>query len=102
MNRPPHHNRLAGPDSAALHAWDVSPAEARKIQADLAARVDLTDAITLDAIETVAGVDNTYVTQDGQTTAGAVVVVLSYPAMEIVETAIAWQSIAFPYVPGLL
>ena len=102
MNRPPRRNRVASPDTAPLHAWDVSPAEARRIQANLAARVDLTDAITLDAIETVAGVDNTYVTQDGKTTAGAVVVVLSYPAMEIVETAIAWQPIAFPYVPGLL
>jgi deoxyribonuclease V len=85
-----------------LHAWDVSPAEARRIQADLAAQVDLTDAITLEAIETVAGVDNTYVTQDGKTTAGAVVVVLTFPAMEVVETAFAWQPIAFPYVPGLL
>jgi deoxyribonuclease V len=102
MNRPPHRNRGAGPDSAPLHAWDVSPAEARRIQADLAARVDLTDAITLGAIETVAGVDNTYVTQDGKTTAGAVVVALTFPAMEIVETAFAWQPIAFPYVPGLL
>ena len=102
MNRPPHRNRVANPDNATLHAWDVSPAEARRIQADLAARVDLTDAITLDAIETVAGVDNTYVTQDGKTTAGAVVVVLTFPAMEVVETAFAWQPIAFPYVPGLL
>jgi deoxyribonuclease V len=85
-----------------LHAWDVSPAEARKIQADLAGRVDLADTITLGAIETVAGVDNTYVKEDGKTTAGAVVVVLSFPSMEVIETAITWQPIAFPYVPGLL
>jgi deoxyribonuclease V len=99
-----HRNRVADPDSATphLHAWDVSPAEARQIQADLAGQVDLTDAISIDAIEMVAGVDNTYVAQDGTTTAGAVVVVLSFPAMEIVETTIAWQPIAFPYVPGLL
>ena len=73
-----------------------------EIQADLAGRVDLNDAISLDAIEIVAGVDNTYITRDGKTTAGAVVVVLTFPAMEIVETAVAWQPIAFPYVPGLL
>ncbi|HEX2282822.1 MAG TPA: deoxyribonuclease V [Thermomicrobiales bacterium] len=85
-----------------LHAWDVTPAEARSIQADLAGRVDLTDAISLDAIEFVAGVDNTYVTEDGQTTAGAVVVVVTFPEMEIVETVIRWQPVAFPYVPGLL
>ncbi|MDF2762727.1 MAG: endonuclease, partial [Thermomicrobiales bacterium] len=35
-------------------------------------------------------------------TAGAVVVVLTFPAMEVIETAIAWKPIAFPYVPGLL
>src|SRR5918993_64715 len=84
------------------HAWDVTPAVARRIQADLSNRVDLTDAVSIDAIEIVAGVDNTYVTREGKTTAGAVVVVLTFPAMEVIETAIAWKPIAFPYVPGLL
>ena len=104
MNRSHHRNRGIGQNSSTLplHAWDVSPAEARRIQAVLAARVDLNDAISLDAIEIVAGVDNTYVTRDGKTTAGAVVVALTFPAMAIVETAVAWQPIAFPYVPGLL
>ena len=104
MTRSPARNQVAGPDTATLplHAWDVSPAEARSIQTDLAGRVDLTDAISLDRIETVAGVDNTYVTQDGKTTAGAVVVVLTFPALEIIEKTFAWQPIAFPYVPGLL
>ena len=85
-----------------MHGWDVSPAEARRIQADLAEWVDLNDAISIDALKIVAGIDNTYVTQDGTTTAGAVVVALTFPAMEIVETTVAWQRIAFPYVPGLL
>jgi deoxyribonuclease V len=104
VNRPRHRNRVAAADApnVHLHDWDVSPAEARKIQADLAARVDLTDAISVDAIKTVAGVDNTYVRRDSKTTAGAVVVVLSFPALEIIETSFAWQPIAFPYVPGLL
>jgi deoxyribonuclease V len=104
MTRSPARNQGAGPDTATLplHAWDVSPAEARSIQTDLAGRVDLTDAISLDRIETVAGVDNTYVTQDGKTTAGAVVVVLTFPSLEIIEKTFAWQPIAFPYVPGLL
>jgi deoxyribonuclease V len=104
VNSSRHHHRVAGQGKATsnVHAWDVSPAEARKIQADLAARVDLTDAIALDAITLVAGIDNTYVTADGKTTAGAVVVVLNFPEMEVIETAFAWQAIAFPYVPGLL
>jgi len=104
MTRSPARNQVAGPDTATLplHAWDVSPAEARSIQTDLAGRVDLTDAISLDRIETVAGVDNTYVKQADMTTAGAVVVVLTFPALEIIEKTFAWQPIAFPYVPGLL
>jgi deoxyribonuclease V len=104
VNSSRHQHRVAGQGKATLnvHAWDVSPAEARKIQADLAARVDLTDAISLDAITLVAGIDNTYVKEDGETTAGAVVVVLTFPEMEVVETAFTWQPIAFPYVPGLL
>jgi deoxyribonuclease V len=104
VDRSCHDAAVANPGTASsnLHAWDVSPVEARRIQADLGARVDLTDAISPDAIETAAGIDNTYVKEDGKTTAGAVVVVLTCPAMEIIETAVAWKPIAFPYVPGLL
>ncbi len=85
-----------------LHAWDVSPAAARAIQTELAGRVALTDTISLEEIATVAGIDNTVIKDGGNTTAGAVVVVLTYPALEVIETAIAWRPIAFPYVPGLL
>ena len=104
MNRSRYHDRVADPGKAALnlHAWDVSPTEARTIQADLAGRVDLSDRISLDEIKFVAGIDNTYLKEDGTTIAGAVVVVLSFPDMEVIETATAWQPIAFPYVPGLL
>jgi deoxyribonuclease V len=101
----PRWGPIAGEETmrfSTVHEWDVSPAEARRIQADLAARVDLNDAIAIDAIDVVAGVDNTYITRNGKTTAGAVVVVLTFPAMEIEETVVAWRPIAFPYVPGLL
>jgi deoxyribonuclease V len=85
-----------------LHPWDVTPAEARAIQADLAGRVALTDAVSLDAIATVAGVDNAYVTIAGEPMACAAVVALSFPALEVIETVVAWRPVAFPYVPGLL
>src|SRR5262245_40667106 len=85
-----------------LHAWDVSPAEARAIQADLAGRVSLRDAISPSEITTVACVDDTYVTLDDEPRAGAVIVVLTFPALEVIETAIAWRPVTFPYVPGLL
>ncbi len=85
-----------------LHDWNVSPAEARTIQAALAGQVDLTDAISLDAIETVAGVDNAYIKENGETMACAAVVALAFPSLEVIETAVTWKPVTFPYVPGLL
>jgi deoxyribonuclease V len=85
-----------------LHEWDVSTAEARAIQSELASRVDLTDSIAVDEIATVAGVDNTYLKANGTTSACAVVVALSFPELEVIETAVSWRPVTFPYVPGLL
>ena len=85
-----------------LHPWDVSPAEARSIQAELAGRLVLEDAFSLDDVRTVAGVDNSYVKHGGGTIAHAAVLVLSFPDLEVVETAVATRPVAFPYVPGLL
>ena len=85
-----------------LHAWEVSPAEARQIQAELAGQVSLTDAVSRDAITTVAGIDNAYVKVAGEHLACAAVVALTFPALEVIETAIAWRPVTFPYVPGLL
>jgi deoxyribonuclease V len=85
-----------------LHPWDVEPAEARAIQARLAERVVLEDAVALDAVRTVAGIDNSYVKGEGGTVAHAAVVVRSFPELEPIETAVASRPVAFPYVPGLL
>jgi deoxyribonuclease V len=84
------------------HPWDVSPAEARAIQSDLASQVDLRDGIELDAITIVAGIDNAYIKSDGGTKACAAVVAMSFPALKVIETAVAWEPVVFPYVPGLL
>ena len=72
------------------------------MQADLAGRVLLTDAMSLDAVETIAGVDNSYIKEGGKTVACAVVVALAFPSLEVIETAVAWSPVTFPYVPGLL
>jgi deoxyribonuclease V len=85
-----------------LHPWDVTPAEARSIQTELAARLVLADMISLDDVTTVAGIDNAYVKRGGETVAYASVVVLSFPALEVMETVTAERRVAFPYVPGLL
>src|SRR5688572_12474083 len=85
-----------------LHRWDVSPAEARSIQRDLAALLVLADTIGLDEVATVAGIDNGYVKRNEETTAHAAVVILSFPALDVLETVAAERQIDFPYVPGLL
>lgn len=86
-----------------LHSWDVDPAEARAIQARLSTEISLEDAVAPGQIRTVAGIDNSYVKHDGgETIAHAAVVVLSFPELEPIETAVASRPVAFPYVPGLL
>ncbi|MDP9364610.1 MAG: deoxyribonuclease V [Chloroflexota bacterium] len=85
-----------------LHPWDVDPTEARAIQARLAGRIRLEDAVVPDQIRTVAGIDNSYVKENDETIAFAAVVVLSFPDLEPIETAVASRRVSFPYVPGLL
>jgi deoxyribonuclease V len=84
------------------HDWNVTPDEARAIQSELAGRVVLTDAVALDRIGLVAGIDNSYRRSGERTTAFATVVVLTFPALEPVETRFAARPVRFPYVPGLL
>jgi len=86
-----------------LHPWDkITPAEARKIQEGLRSRITLEDRISIADIRLIAGIDNAY-TKDGRTSiAHAVVVILNFPTLEIVETQTASCPIGFPYIPGLL
>lgn len=85
-----------------LHPWNVTPEEARRIQTELRARLRAVDRLDLDAIRRVAGVDNAYRSKGGDSTAYAVVVMLSFPELEIIEEAHASLPVTFPYVPGLL
>jgi deoxyribonuclease V len=80
------------------HNWQVTIAEAIAIQTNLAAEVSRVGNIT--APRLIAGVDIS-VNRWTKTGTGAVVV-LSYPALEIVETQVVTDRIEFPYVPGLL
>lgn len=79
--------------------WDVSPTEAMQIQRELASRVSETDTLT--TLRWVAGVDVGF---EGPTneTARAAVVVLRFPELVPVESAIARLPVTFPYIPGLL
>lgn len=84
------------------HSWDVTPAEARRIQEELRGQVRQTDSVALDDIRMVAGVDNAYTRDDEGGRAYAVVVTLSFPQLEVVEEAYGCCPVRFPYVPGLL
>lgn len=80
------------------HAWDVSTKEAITIQQSLRDQVITEDK--LDTVNFVAGVDVGFKESGAQT--HAAVAVLTFPELELHESAIARMPMTFPYVPGLL
>jgi deoxyribonuclease V len=80
------------------HRWDVTAQEAIAIQKDLRRHVLQVDH--LDTVNSIAGVDVGF-EQDGRITRAAVVV-LSFPELKTLETALVRCPTRFPYVPGLL
>ncbi len=87
-----------------LHDWNISAAEAIALQKQMAAEIDYHHPIDLDAVRRVAGVDVSVKTDPvtGKANSQAAVVVLSYPDMQVIETALAQMPTPFPYIPGLL
>ncbi len=82
-----------------LHEWNLSPSQAIELQKQLAYEVVSEDKFS-EPIKTVAGIDLGY---DIKTdTCRAVVVVLSFPDLQLIEKSEAIMPIQFPYVPGLL
>jgi deoxyribonuclease V len=80
------------------HSWQVTTAEARAIQAELASKVSRNSTVT--APRHIAGVDIS-VNRFSKTGTGAVVV-LTYPELQVVEVQVVTGRVLFPYVPGLL
>jgi deoxyribonuclease V len=83
-----------------LHRWDLSQSEAVALQRELAARVHVATPLPLEACRLVAGADVSY--NRFSDVLHASVVVLSFPDLEVVETADVSTRVTFPYVPGLL
>lgn len=81
-----------------IHRWDVSVAEAKRIQRGLAGSVVRRGR--LDAVELIAGVDISGADSEG-ISRGAIVV-LRCPSMEVVERSVVRMKAEFPYIPGLL
>ena len=97
------------------HRWDVTPAEARKIQEELRTHWKSEDAFG--PIRSVAGLDASFVLTGSQALkkprnrwnqlrdanrAIGCVVMYRFPEMEEIQRAYAILPLDFPYVPGLL
>jgi deoxyribonuclease V len=82
-----------------LHNWDLSYAEARTLQTNLANRVKFVTFRLKESL-TVAGLDCAF-SNNGKKVIAAIVV-MQLPDFEVVETANATAELTFPYIPGLL
>jgi deoxyribonuclease V len=80
------------------HRWDLSPGEAIALQKALAAQVDTRTPLDLDGLQRVAGVDVSV----KDNVSRAAIVVLTFPALEVVEAVTAQMPTPFPYISGLL
>lgn len=80
------------------HPFDLSPAEARRLQGELAPKVGKGPALDLSGVRYVAGADVSTQGDEGYAT----VVVLTFPGLEVVEVKGYEAKLEFPYVPGLL
>jgi len=81
-----------------LHGWQVSIPQAFEIQRELAARVSQISEV--DKPRFIAGADIS-AGRAGDMATGAVVV-MDYPALELVEVKTVNEKLTFPYIPGLL
>lgn len=82
-----------------LHEWNLDPRQAVELQKQMAHEVIKEDCFAA-PFKTVAGIDLGY--DAANDLCRAVVVVLTFPALDLVESAEAFLPIQFPYVPGLL
>lgn len=84
---------------AISHAWDLTPQAARLLQERLRGEVAHEDLVGMPPAR-VAGIDIGF--ERNAAVIRAAAVVLSYPQLEVVDTAIARRPTRFPYIPGLL
>lgn len=82
-----------------LHRWNLTAEEAVRLQKQLAYEVVAEDKFE-QPFRTVAGIDLGYDAKND--TCRAVVVVLNFPSLDLIEASEAILPIQFPYVPGLL
>jgi deoxyribonuclease V len=81
-----------------LHDWNLNPGQAVALQKELARRLVLEDQPG--EIRAVAGVDMAI--NEGNGMARAAVVLLSFPALEVLEQHVYEEPVRMAYIPGLL
>ena len=81
-----------------LHHWDLSPKEAVEVQKQWREKVITEDQFG--PVTTVAGVDVGF--EDNNRVTRAAIVVLSYPELHPVDSALVKIPTSYPYIPGLL
>ncbi len=82
-----------------IHEWNLLPQAAIEVQKQLAYEVIRQDVFDA-PVKTVAGIDLGFDLKND--TCRAVVVVLTFPELELIESSEAILPVQFPYVPGLL
>ncbi len=83
-----------------LHPWNVTPKEAIEIQKQLREMVTIESPLEHEAISSVAGCDASYSKSENRVY--AIVAVVSYPQLQLIEESRAVCEVTFPYIPGLL
>ena len=83
-----------------FHPWDVSPAEAMRIQNQLKSKFVLQDLIHLSNLTKIAGADVSY--SKIKNRMYAAVAIFSWPELRVLEQKTASLKATFPYIPGLL
>lgn len=81
-----------------IHRWALTPRQAIRLQQRLRGRVRV--ELLRGAVRLVAGADMAFGPDGRRCVAGVVVYDLATQA--VVDQAIAWREVRFPYVPGLL
>ena len=82
-----------------LHEWNLTPKQAVELQKQLAYEVIAEDRFD-EPIKTVAGIDLGY--DPNSNISRAVVVVLKFPELELIESQEVKMPVQFEYIPGLL
>jgi deoxyribonuclease V len=81
-----------------LHGWQISIAQAKQIQMELASQVSRKSETIKPRF--IAGVDIS--APDARGIARAAAVILNYPELKVIEVETAEDKLNFPYIPGLL